>query len=378
MLPDFGAIFLRKDRIVKANSVGGRKMERRGIELVKGEARFLSNNEIQVDDERLTAGRFVIATGARPLIPGIDGLADCGCWTSREAVNPDRQPESLAIIGGSAVGCEFAQIYSRLGTRVTIFEAAPVLLNREDAEITSGLAEILESEGIELNLGAAVKGVSMDGENKVVHYEDGGRLVADEVLVAAGRVPAVDGIDIEAAGVAVETGAIAVDAFLRTGVSNIWACGDAIGSPMFSHVATYEGTVAGRNSADGEEGTAVEVNHRIVPGAVFTDPPLASVGITEDQAIARGLDVSVGRAYFRDTGRADAMGETQGMVKLVAGADGELLGAHILGPGADMIIHEAVIVMGSRLGVDALLRPRALHVHPTLSETLARAAAAAR
>lgn len=381
-IPDFSAIFSRKDRIIESRSHGRERMKQRGIDLFEAEARFIDAHTVDASGTRLVADRFVIATGSRPLIPPVRGLEATGYWTSYDAVYPDRQPESLAIIGGSAIGCEFAQIYSRLGTRVLLMEMQSRLLPGEDDDVSRILADVFEDEGIEVLLGARVEAVSGGAEGKIVQYHDdagSGRVVAEEILVAAGRVPALEGLSLDAAEVEIADGAIAVDSNLRTSQPHIFACGDATGAPMLSHIATYEGTVAGANSvADGSD-ELEQVDHRLSPGAIFTDPPVAFVGLSEREAVERGHKLLVGRALFRDTGRAVAMGEKQGMLKLIADAGSrEIIGAHIIGAGADMIIHEAVVAMGSRLTIDALKRPRAIHIHPTLSETIAAAAATAR
>lgn len=382
LLPDFSAIFARKDRIVSANSTGRETMASRGIVLLEGSAKFISGQELDVNGRVLSADAFVIATGASPVIPQIDGLDGTGCWTSYNAVYPDRQPESLVIIGGSAVGCEFAQIYSRLGTRVTLLEVRDKLMGEADDEQAGMLAGMFEAGGIEVITGADVRKVAAVADGKLVIFETASgesERTADEVLIATGRAPVVEGLSLGTAGVAMDGGAVSVDETMATSNKHIWACGDVTGTPMYSHVATYEGIVAGHNGSAGADGKKKLVDHRVIPGALFTDPPFAFVGMTEQEALDADADIKVGRAFFSDTGRAEAMGETQGMVKIIAaGGSGELLGAHIFGPGADMLIHEAVIVMGSRLGIDSLLRPKAIHVHPTLSETVARAAAGAR
>jgi pyruvate/2-oxoglutarate dehydrogenase complex dihydrolipoamide dehydrogenase (E3) component len=358
----------------------------RGIDFFSGSAVFTSPHELTAGDHSLLAEKIIIATGARPVIPSIDGLHETGYWTSFNAVYPDRQPESLAIIGGSAVGCEFAQIYSRIGTRVTVIEMQHQLLGGEDAEVAELLADALRAEGIEVYLDVRAKEIKKGTEGKLVVCESkaddstGFTVSADEVLVAVGRAPALDGLGLNAAGVSTLNGAIEVDGSMRTTQPYIWACGDAIGSPMLSHLASYEGNVAGNNSTSGTENDLVTVDYRVVPSAVFTDPPVASAGISEDDGLEAGMDdIIVGRAYYADLGRAAAMGETQGMVKLIVCAGSrELLGAHIFGTGADMIIHEAALAMRSEHGVDALLRPSAVHIHPTISEIMGLAAASVR
>jgi dihydrolipoamide dehydrogenase len=361
-------------------STDGAGLRRRGVEIIKADARFLSSHELEAGVERLQADSFILATGSEPAIPAIEGLEETGCWTSRDAIFPDRQPEALAVIGGSAAGCELAQIYARLGTRVTIIERMPHLLPGSEVESSLLLEDVMEKEGITLHLKAEVDSFSSGPEGKTVSFtQDGSRqsVAADEVLMATGRKAALGGLGLDEAGVSTTEGAIGVDRNLRTSRPHIWACGDAIGGLMHSHVAVYESDVAGRNSVRGEGAELLETDYTVMPSAVFTDPPVASVGITEEQAMEQGLDILVGRSSFTDSGRAVAMGEARGTAKIIAGAaDRRLLGAHVTGPGADMMIHEAVIAMGSGLGADALLRPRAIHIHPTLSEVMGRAAAA--
>jgi pyruvate/2-oxoglutarate dehydrogenase complex dihydrolipoamide dehydrogenase (E3) component len=369
-------------RIVDSMSGGQQKMDSRGIDVIYGDAQFTSDQELQVDGERIQGERFIVATGARPAVPAIDGLNTTGHWTSFNAIYPDRQPESLLVIGGSAIGCEFAQIYARLGTRVTIIEMQQQLLYGEDGENALLLADQLRSEGVGVLLGTrAIEAVSSAEGKRITIENDDGRssLYADELLLAVGRVPELERLGLDAAGVEVLEGAIAVDEQMNTSQPHIWACGDATGKPMLSHLASYEGNIAGRNASASGDVDAERVDYRAVPRAVFTDPPVASVGVTENEALEAGLDVIVGRAPYRDSGRAVAMGETVGQVKLLADKGSrELLGAHIFGAGADTLIHEAVVAMGSGLEIDALLRPRTIHTHPTLSELVGMAAAAAR
>lgn len=357
-------------------------MERRGIDVFYGDAVFKSDHDLSVSGETISGDRFIIAAGAEPIIPEISGLERTGFWTSFNAVNPDRQPESLIVIGGSSIGCEFAQIYSRLGTRVTVVEMKRQLIYGEDSDNARQLEDLLSSEGIEVMLASRATESESGAENKRVTIEnaDGGATItADELLIAAGRKPACERLGLEAAGVRISEGAVAVDDNLLTSQPHIWACGDITGKPMLSHLASYEGNVAGNNAAASVEAELVAVDYSGVPAAIFTDPPVASVGITEVAAREAGMDVAVGIARYGDSGRAAALGERIGQVKIVVEKDSrQILGAHIFGAGADAIIHEVVVAMGSGLGVDALLRPRAIHIHPTLSELIGSAAAAAR
>lgn len=374
---DFEAVFSRKDRVVATLSHGEEILERRGIDLLRGEASFVSPERIEVGGRPVDARKFIISSGSEPAIPDIPGLKETGFWTSNEALNPTRQPASLIIIGGSAVGCELAQVYSRLGTKVSVLEVMPRLVAHEEPRSSEILAQALTAEGIELFLEAKVTGFAGGQAAKTVYFLAGGQessLSADEILVAVGRSPGLDGLGLDNAGVDFDSKGIKVDRSLRTSQPHIWASGDAIGEPMLAHFATYEGRLAGSNSVADEAGIR-QADYRVVPRAVFTDPPLASVGLSEEAARAAGHEVASGIYRFSETGRGVAMGETRGQVKLVADkGTRKLLGAHIIGPWADALIHETVVAMGSHLTIDDLQEPRAIHIHPTLAEAVTWAA----
>lgn len=378
VIPDFKAVFDRKDRIVESLSGGEQSLAEQGVDFLHTRARFTSPHRVITDNGEIEAAKFIIASGSVPSVPSIPGLARTGYWTSDDALFPKRQPRQMIIIGGSAVGCELAQIYARLGTAVTIIEMLPQLIGNEDPEIAAILREAFLAENIEIILGAAVTHVSgaADG-GKTVRYEADGRsavISTDEILVATGRRPQLEGLNLPAAGIEANDGMLAVDSWLRTSQPHIWACGDVTGEPMLAHIASCEGEIAGHNATT-EKPNWQQADFRTVPRAVFTDPPIASVGVSEAAARARGHDVVVGRYPYSELGRAVAMGETWGTVKLVADRQtGKLLGGSIIGAGADMLIHEAVIAIGSDLKVDALARPRALHIHPTISEAAGWAA----
>ncbi len=378
VIPDFKAVFERKDRIVESLSGEEQSLAEQGVDFLHTRAWFTSPHRVTTDNGEIEASKFIIATGSVPSVPSIPGLAQTGFWTSDEALFPDRHPRQMIVIGGSAVGCELAQIYARLGTGVTIIEMLPQLLGSEDPEIAAILREAFIDEDIECITGATVTQVSgLPGGEKTVRYEVDGRsavLSADEILVATGRRPQLEGLNLPAAGIEANDGVLAVDNRLRTSQPHIWACGDVTGEPMLAHMASYEGEIAGHNSTT-EEPHWQRADSRVVPRAVFTDPPVASAGVSEAAARARGHDVVVGHYPYSDLGRAVAMGETRGTVKLVADRlTRKLMGASIIGAGADMVIHEAVIAIGSDLKVDALARPQAVHIHPTISEAAGWAA----
>jgi mercuric reductase len=392
VVPDFDSIFARKEGIISHIYNGEKLLSDRGIDLIRGSACFTSAHDIEVDGQGLAADRFVVAAGSIPVVPPIPGLAEAGFWTSNEAISPDRQPESLAVIGGSAVGVELAQIYSRLGTRVTVIEALPRLVAGEEPAVSAALTEALAAEGIEVVTGVEVGSISVSAGMKHVHLgtaseagdnsggvgdsPPGQAITAEEILVATGRKSDLDGLGLEAAGVRFGGGGIEVDEHLRSSQPHIWASGDAIGNPMLAHFASHEGRIAGRNAMAEVAGTPLQTpNYLIFPHAIFTDPPIAGAGLGEEAARAEGYEPSTGVYRFDQVGRAATLGETRGFVKLVAEKGSrKLLGCHIIGPGADNLVHEAVVAIGAGLTIDDLMEFRAVHIHPTLSETVTWAA----
>lgn len=295
--------------------------------------------------------------------------------TNYEALLLTTLPKSLIVVGGGYVGLEFAQMYARFGTEVTLLQRNARLSPNEEPEISEALAEILREEGIKLYTSAPVLRVALDGEQKVVTAHSGGEEMtfrAQELLIAAGRKPNVRGLNLEAVGLELGASGIAVNAQLQTSAAHIWAIGDVIGGYMFTHKATYDGPIAALNAVKGLKKT---VDYRVVPRAVFTDPTVASVGLTEAEAREQGYRVGVGRFPFAWSGRAKALGETKGFVKIVTDTKtNEILGAHMLGPHADLLIHEVVAAMYNHGTLEAIAK--SIHIHPTLSEAVKSAAKA--
>lgn len=372
---DLTAVVARKDAIVKGivDGIYGWVNPNPNVTFIRGHAEFTSPVDMRVDGRTITAPKTIIAAGSRTADARLPGLAEAGFITNREALTLDSVPSSLIIIGGGFIGVEFAQMYARFGTKVTLLSRSPRLMKQEEPELSERLVQILIAEGIDVRLGAAAKRVEKENGEKVVIAEVDGqehRFQAAEILYAAGRVPRVDGLGLAEAGVEVGPKGIVVDASLRTTAANIWSLGDVNGGAMFTHRATYDGPIAAQNAIKDAGRT---VDYRVVPRAVFTQPALASVGLTEAEATAAGHEVKVGKAYFEHSGRAKAIGETEGMLKFIADAETcELLGGHILGPHADILIHEVVAAMHER-GTAVSLQ-KSIHIHPTLSEMVKDAA----
>jgi len=366
---DLAVAVARKNQIVQGiiDDIYGWVNKSDRITFIRGQAELTSPVDIRVDGHSITADKTIIATGSRTADARIPGLAQVGFITNYEALQLETVPASLIIVGAGYVGVEFAQMYARYGAQVTLVSRSQRIMKQEEPELSQMLAEILAVEGIDVRLGAtAVRAEKAGNEKVIVAAIDGQehRFQAEEILFAAGRVPRVDGLALEQAGVEMGPQGIQVAETLRTTAANIWSLGDVNGGAMFTHRATYDGPIAALNAVQNAGRT---VDYRVMPRAVFTQPTLASVGLTEAEAVAAEHEVKTGVAYFRHSGRAKAIGETEGMLKLVADVKtGELLGGHILGPHADMLIHQVITAMYNRGTAEALAR--SIHIHPTLSE----------
>ena len=355
---DYPAAVARKDAVLNDLRQGVESLLQ-NVTVIKGEARFCDHNVIEVNLEHYTANKFIIATGSRPAVLPIEGAELA--LTSDEILAMTELPESLVVIGGGVIGLEFASIFNALGVKVSVVEYCPEILPNFDAEVAKRLRTSLKRRGIDFNLGAAVKAIRPGG---IVVFDQKGKekeVQGAQVLMAVGRRPVVpEGLDCE-----LNRGAIKVnpDTF-ETSIPGIYAIGDVNGICQLAHVATAQGLrVVGRD---------VEVAP--VPAAVFTFPEAATVGITEDAALTQGYDIRVGKATFRSNGKALAMGETDGLVKVVVdNATGLILGASIVGPHAADLIHELSLAMTA--GIAAAKVAAAVHAHPTLAEVLPAALA---
>lgn len=376
---DLAAAVERKDKIVERIIDGIHKNLRgnKNITLLRGRAEFRSPVELRVDGKIINSEQSILAVGARQVVPELPGLEECGYLTNDEGLQLRELPESMIVIGGGYIGVEFAQMYSRFGTRVTVLGRAPRLMKGAAPELAEALGNILTEEGVEVHTSAEAMCVGKEAGQRYVIARVGGeerKFRAEEILLAAGRVARTDGLGLEEAGVEMAGDFIRVDEQLRTTQKNIWSLGDANGGDMFTHRATYDGPIAALNAVRDAGKT---VDYRVVPRAVFSEPALASVGLTEEEAIRAGYEAKNGVAYFKDSGRAKGIAQTEGLAKIVVDSKtNQILGGHILGPHADELIHEVVIAMQGEGKLEALTK--SIHIHPTLSEVVKSAAKAAR
>ncbi|HVF28050.1 MAG TPA: FAD-dependent oxidoreductase [Pyrinomonadaceae bacterium] len=385
--PGFASITDRVRRVIKIieEHDAPEHFRRMGVEVIFGTPHFVSPDELQIEEQKgnesnkrvLRARRFCIATGSRPSVPPVEGLKEAGFITNEEVFHLKKLPRSLVVLGAGPVGLELAQCFARFGSRVTVVEMAERVLPKEDEEVSAALGEFLRSEGLEILLMTSAVGARREGDgHKVLTTEDGGgrhEMRAEEILVATGRAPNVEGLNLEAVGVRYDARQIVTDNYLRTTRAHIFAAGDVTGNYPFTHTAAYEAALVVRNALFFWP-LMKKTDFRVVPWATYTDPEVARVGLTEAEARAKYGDgkVRVYRSTFNENDRAQAEGETKGFAKLVCvGRKGEIVGAHIVGARAGELIHEVVLAMKERLSAAAL--GGMIHVYPTLTQVTQRA-----
>ncbi len=375
---DMARVIGRKDEVVK-RLVGGVQflLNKNKVQLIKGMARFRSPHELAVagpeGETLVSAEKIIIAAGTVPFAPGIFGHDGRLVMTSDEALNPTELPKRLIIVGGGAIGCEFASIYRAFGAEVTVIELLPSLLPMFDAEIGKYLGLAFKKRGITVLTGQKVEAVEKSEAGVTVSLASGRVITADRLLLSIGRRTAVDGLGLEAAGLAPdEHGRLRVGRDLQTAVPGIYAVGDINDLPYdLAHAASHQGLAV----ADTLYGPGRIYGDEAMPNCVFTDPEIASVGLTSEQAAERGMDVKVGKFPYTANGKALAMGEAEGWVKIVAEAgSGRLLGVHVMGAHASDLIAEAALAV--RQGLTAAELAETIHAHPTLAETVMEAAEA--
>jgi pyruvate/2-oxoglutarate dehydrogenase complex dihydrolipoamide dehydrogenase (E3) component len=349
-------------------------MAAQGVDLFMGEAVFTSPHAIHVDGKTLTGKRFVIATGTVPFIPDIEGLSEAGYITNVEAVSLPELPKRLVVIGAGPIGLEFAQMFSRFGVQVVVLERDNQLLPREDPELALALCSQLSAEGIRLELCSEMRCGEISPRGKCIHIHAAkGReedLMTDQILVAIGRRPALSVLNLEAAGIRYTEEGIPTDATLHTNVAHIWAAGDITSPYQFSHVAAAQGKLIAHNVFARKPQA---FDDRIIPWVTFTDPELARVGASEADLKAAKIEYRVGRADFNSLDRAIANNQTFGSVKLLAGADGKILGGHILGANAGDLI--APVIYAMRFDLTAKMMAATMLPYPTMAEAVRGAAA---
>lgn len=378
---DFDAMVKRKDKIVQTQRGGVAALFKKNkIEHVEGFAKFVDPNTIEVvkgnESRKLRAKYFILAMGSKVIhlpIPGLEGTAADGVWTSDDAVNPTHVPKRMLVVGGGAVGVEFSYVFNGLGTQVTLCEIMPELIPLMDADLGKELGKQLGRQGIKVRTGTTLEKAEKTKTGwlcTVAKGADKEQVEVDVVLLGVGRKANTEGMDLEHVGVKLHRrGVEVVDDTLQTHAPNIYAIGDVTGRIQLAHVASSEGILAVTNAI---KGAHKKFDYKAVPFCVYTVPEVASVGLTEAQAKEQGYDVTVGTFNFRPLGKAMASGEQEGFVKVVAEKKyGEVLGVHMIGAHVTDMIHEAVAAI--KLEATLEYMTETIHAHPTMAEAVLEA-----
>ncbi len=351
----------------------GEKVYTEGVTVKFGQITFKSATELVLNGEIFTSRNTLIATGSRPVMPRVEGLEEVGYLTNESVFDLMNLPSSIVIVGGGPVGVELSQAFERLGAKVTIIQEQERILPREDPEVSEAVARVLISEGIDIVTNARFVKAGRSGNKKVATARQGDQLLnfeADEIVLAVGRQPNIEGLNLEAAGIKYDKKGIKVDDYLQTSASNILAIGDVIGGYLFTHVAVYQAGVAVRNAL--VPLARKKVDYRVVPWCTFTDPEAARVGLTPEDAEKQYKQVRIVKFPWAEIDRAQAENETIGFIKLVlAGKKDEIVGAHMVGARAGEMLGEMALAMQHNLTLNDILGT--IHVYPTMNTGIQQA-----
>jgi pyruvate/2-oxoglutarate dehydrogenase complex dihydrolipoamide dehydrogenase (E3) component len=369
---DMKRVKARKDAVSGASNKGVERWMRTlsKATVYLGHARFVGPKTVRVNDDLLTADRIFINVGGRPRVPKMPGLDTVPYLTNVSMMDVDALPEHLIVIGGSYIGLEFGQMYRRFGSRVTIVEMMPRLIPREDEDVSRGVQEIMEQEGIEVRLDAECLSLGKEGESVAVNVQctsGAPKVIGSHILLAVGRVPNTDDLGLEAAGIQTDEGGyIVVDAQLRTTNASAWALGDCNGKGAFTHTSYNDYEIVADNLL---HDAGRKWTDRVTAYALFTDPPLGRVGMTESQVKRAGIQALAGKRPMTRVSRAVERGETFGFMKLVVDASSKrILGAAILGASGDEVVHSLLDAIYAGLPYTAV--QRGVRIHPTVSELI--------
>jgi dihydrolipoamide dehydrogenase len=366
----------RKDKIVNQLVSGVEQLlKANNVDVIIGTASLKDENTVSVhfengDLREITAENIIIATGSIPSIPKIPGITLPGVFTSESILNFKEVPSKLAIIGGGVIGMEFAGIFNALGSKVTVIEFLPSILAQVDTDLTKRLTVSLKRKGMDINTYTKVIKIEKHNEQLIVKAEGKKgeiEFTVDNVLVSVGRTPMTSGLNIESLNMLSFKNAIVVDVNYETSVPNIYAIGDVNGKSMLAHAATHQG----KKVAEKIMGYNSYYSPEIIPSCIFVFPEIAGVGLTEEQVKEKGIEFKTSKFLFGANGKALALGEGEGMVKVISSIDDMILGVHIMGPHASDLIHEGAMAINNKMKVDDITSM--IHAHPTLSEAFEEA-----
>ncbi|MDP2704281.1 MAG: mercury(II) reductase [bacterium] len=341
------------------------------VTTIEGKAKFVSKDEVEVNGEKLTADKFIIAAGSTASVPPIEGIRKVGFITHIEALKLKEQPKELVIIGAGPLGLEFAQMFSRFGTKVTILQHGDSIFPHSEKTLTDRLAKVLSKEGITIKTNVEVKSARKENNKKIISYIVSGKpeeISGDEILLAAGKTPNTQGLGLDLSGVEVDKRqAVVVNQYFRTSNKNIFAVGDVTNGPLrLEPTAGREGTLAAENAL---KGTTLSIDYNTVPYTIFTDPQLAGVGFTEDEQMKQMGVCACRTVSFEDVPKAIIMRRTEGLIKMaIHPQTKQILGVHILAPNAGELVAEAMMLIKNKNTIDDVVN--SLPMFPTLSEAI--------
>lgn len=369
---DMAKVKARKDLIVQKSTVGVRAWldGAENVTVIEGHAQFIGPHRIRIGEREFDAPRIFINVGGRAMVPDMPGIAEVPFLNNERIMHVDTLPEHLIVVGGSYIGLEFAQMYRRFGSQVTVVEAGPRLVGREDPDVSDAIRDMLIDEGIAFRFGATCIGLEGNGDRVSIAASCAGsepRIEGSHILMATGRVPNTHDLGLAAAGIATDPrGYISVGEGLATSVDGVYAVGDCNGRGAFTHTSWNDYEIVAANMFDGD---TRKVSERILSYALFVDPPLGRVGLTDTQVRASGRPALASKMMMTRVGRAREMGETTGFMKVVVDAQTQkILGAAILGVHGDEVIQVLLEVMAANLPYTAI--NRSVHIHPTVAELL--------
>lgn len=377
---DFSQVMDHARRTIETVGSGSavESFARAGVDTICERATFVDSHTVETSKtgRRITAQQWILCTGSTPAVPKVPGLAEAGYETNRTIFNARSLPPRLVVMGGGPIGCELGQVFSRFGSKVFILHRGPRILARDDADAAEVLAKALTAEGIVIVTDARVESIDGRGGVKVLNLGGGRTIECDMILVAAGRRSNTDGLNLAAAGIDVSDKGLTVGPTMQTNCKHIWAAGDVATEYKFTHVVSYEGAVAALNAVAAMHGKPpIEADYRVIPRVTYTDPEVASVGLTPAVAQMRHdvANVDVARFSFADLDKAIILGDTEGFVQIVSlKSTGEILGAQIVGAYAGSLISEICLAMRARLSVAEIALT--MHAYPTMPEAVEAAA----
>jgi mercuric reductase len=346
---------------------GHQSFTRDGIEVIEEKAEFISSHEVQAAGKVYSASKFLIGSGSEVFVPPITDLPDVGYTTYKEAVDFDKPPGSILIFGSGAVGCEFAQIFSTFGSKVTIVNRSDTILGKEDKEVRELVKALFENRGITILGGTTIIKAEKKGDKKVIHFQKGNSHHVgqfDEILIATGKIPLIDFAP-EKAGIKIEKGKIVVNRYLQTTNSHIFAAGDVVGPYLFTHTGYYQSKIAAHNAFSSKK---IKPDYTVVPRCVFVFPEVASVGVTEEELIAKKIKYKKGIVAMSQFGRANTANDFDGFVKVITDKYDNLIGGSIVAPRAGEMIHE--IALAIKMKAQASEVADMIHAYPTYSEAV--------